>query len=99
MVGRTLIIMHYPSIAWSLYQVFIKAGQKKNVFINNLRIGMTNTKIHKRMKKNLTIKKRLKLIPINRMAKPQEISTYIVNLTTDTNSYMTGQTVIVSGGE
>ena len=76
-----------------------KSWAKKNVFINNLRIGLTNTKIHKRMKKNLTIKKRLKLIPINRMAKPQEISTYIVNLTTDTNSYMTGQTVIVSGGE
>ena len=76
-----------------------KSWAKKNVFINNLRIGMTNTKIHKRMKKNLTIKKRLKLIPINRMAQPQEISTYIVNLTTDTNSYMTGQTVIVSGGE
>ena len=76
-----------------------KIWAKKNVFINNLRIGMTNTKIHKRMKKNLTIKKRLKLIPINRMAQPQEISTYIVNLTTDTNSYMTGQTVIVSGGE
>ena len=76
-----------------------KSWAKKNVFINNLRIGMTNTKIHKRMKKNLTIKKRLKLIPINRMAQPQEISTYIVNLTTDTNSYMTGQTVILSGGE
>tara|TARA_Y100000294_G_C8546229_1_gene333272 strand:+ start:537 stop:1265 length:729 start_codon:yes stop_codon:yes gene_type:complete len=76
-----------------------KSWAKKNVFINNLRIGVTNTKIHKRMKRNLTIKKRLKLIPINRMAQPQEISTYIVNLTTDTNSYMTGQTVIVSGGE
>ena len=30
-----------------------KKWAKKNVFINNLRIGVTNTKIHKRMKKNL----------------------------------------------
>ena len=77
-----------------------KSWAKKNVFINNLRIGVTQTKIHKRMQRNLKkIRNRIKLIPINRMAQPQEISTYIVNLTTDTNSYMTGQTVILSGGE
>jgi len=72
---------------------------KKNVFINNLRIGVTNTKMHKRMKRKLMIKKRIKLIPMNRMAEPEEISIYITNLTTDSNSYMTGQTLAVSGGE
>ena len=77
-----------------------KSWAKKNVFINNLRIGVTNTKIHKKMKrKSSTMKKRLKLIPMNRMAEPKEISNYITNLTTDKNSYMTGQTVTVSGGE
>lgn len=76
-----------------------KSWAKKNVFINNLRIGVTNTKIHKRMKRNSIMKKRVKLIPINRMAEPKEISIYITNLTTDNNSYMTGQTLTVSGGE
>ena len=77
-----------------------KVWAKKNVFINNLRIGVTNTKIHKKMKRKSSImKKRLKLIPMNRMAEPKEISNYITNLTTDKNSYMTGQTVTVSGGE
>tara|TARA_Y100000590_G_scaffold18275_1_gene21781 strand:+ start:44915 stop:45643 length:729 start_codon:yes stop_codon:yes gene_type:complete len=76
-----------------------KNWAKKNVFINNLRIGVTNTKIHKRMKKNLKMKQRLKLIPINRMAEPKEIASYIVNLSTEKNSYMTGQTLTVSGGE
>ena len=77
-----------------------KNWAKKNVFINNLRIGVTNTKIHKKMKrKKINIKNRLKLIPINRMAEPKEISNYITNLTTDSNSYMTGQTLTVSGGE
>ena len=76
-----------------------KKWAKKNVFINNLRIGVTNTKIHKRMKKNLKMKERLKLVPINRMAEPKEISNYITNLSTDSNSYMTGQTLTVSGGE
>jgi len=77
-----------------------KQWAKKNVFINNLRIGVTNTKIHKKMKrKNMTIRSRLKLIPANRMAEPKEISAYIKNLVTESNSYMTGQTISVSGGE
>ncbi len=76
-----------------------KIWAKNNVFINNLRIGVTNTKIHKRMKKNLKMKQRLKLIPANRMAEPKEIANYIINLTTSKNSYMTGQTLTVSGGE
>ena len=76
-----------------------KKWAKKNVFINNLRIGVTNTKIHKRMKKNFEIKKRIKLIPANRMAEPKEISVYITSLVTENNSYMTGQTITVSGGE
>ena len=76
-----------------------KNWAKKNVLINNLRIGVTDTKIHKRMKKNLKRGDRLKLIPINRMAKPIEIARYIIDLATEKNSYMTGQTINVSGGE
>ena len=76
-----------------------KNWAKKNVFINNLRIGVTDTKIHKKMKNHFHMKERLKLIPINRMAKPEEMSAYITNLTTDNNSYITGQTITVSGGE
>ena len=45
------------------------------------------------------IKKRIKLIPANRMAEPKEISIYITNLTTESNSYMTGETITVAGGE
>ena len=52
------------------------------------------------MKRKLKVmKKRLELIPINRMATAKEMSVYITNLTTDNNSYMTGQTLTVSGGE
>ena len=76
-----------------------KFWAENNVFINNLRIGVTDTKIHKRMKKNLQLKERLKLIPAKRMATPSEMAIYIVNLSTEENSYMTGQTLTVSGGE
>jgi len=77
-----------------------KGWAKKNVFINNLRIGVTNTKIHRKMKRTKSkIRDRLKLIPVNRMAEPKEISGYIINLATSSNSYMTDQTITVSGGE
>ena len=76
-----------------------KNWAKKNVLINNLRIGVTDTKIHKKMKNHLNMKERVKFIPINRMARPKEMAVYITNLTTDNNSYMTGQTLTASGGE
>ena len=38
-------------------------------------------------------------IPMERMASPSEISYYIFNLASETNSFMTGQTITVSGGE
>lgn len=76
-----------------------KEWAKKNVLINNLRIGVTNTKIHKKMNKNKDLKKRIKLIPMNRMAKPEEISNYISFLISEKNSYMTGETLVASGGE
>ena len=72
---------------------------KKNILINNLRIGHTNTKIHKRMKKNLFGKKRIKLIPINRMATSKEMAKYLFFLGSEKNSYMTNQTISSTGGE
>ena len=41
-----------------------KSWAKSNILINNLRIGHTDTKIHKKMKKALFGKKRIKLIPL-----------------------------------
>tara|TARA_Y100000031_G_scaffold90245_1_gene99310 strand:+ start:207 stop:926 length:720 start_codon:yes stop_codon:yes gene_type:complete len=75
-----------------------KNWAKKNVLINNLRIGVTNTKLHKRIK-GKDLNKRIKLIPMNRLAEPKEISSYITDLTTGKNTYITGQTVSISGGE
>ena len=51
------------------------------------------------MKKNISMKERIKLIPMNRMADPKEIAIYITDLSTEKNSYMTGQTLSASGGE
>ncbi len=74
-----------------------KEWAKKNVLINNLRIGVTDTKIHKKIGKDLN--QRVKMIPINRAAKKIEIVKYILFLISEENSYTTGQTISISGGE
>ena len=51
------------------------------------------------MKKNLKGKNRINLIPMKRAANPLEIVEYILNLISKRNSYMTGETITVAGGE
>jgi 3-oxoacyl-[acyl-carrier protein] reductase len=89
----------FSKYALEFIPIAYKEWAKKNVLINNLRIGVTNTKIHKKMNKHQELKERIKLIPMNRMAKPEEISNYISFLISKKNSYMTGETLVASGGE
>ena len=73
---------------------------KNNVSINNLRIGSTITGIHKKMGRGKNfMRQRIKLIPMQRQATVEEISSYIIHLISEENSYMTGSTISVSGGE
>ncbi len=71
---------------------------KKNILINALRIGLTDTKIHKKVKgKNL--KKRVKLIPLGRMATTDEVAKYIYFYSSKQNTLTTNETIDISGGE
>lgn len=78
---------------------YFKKLAEKNVLYNNLRIGFTDTKIHKKIKNKKEIKKRIGLIPINRSAQKREIADFIHFMVSERNSFMTNQTVTVSGGE
>ena len=71
---------------------------KKNVLINNLRIGVTNTKIHKKIK-GKKLNSRIKMIPMARMAKILEIVDFIYTLSSEKNTYITGETLTIAGGE
>ncbi len=76
----------------------IKNLASKNILMNTLVIGVTNTKIHKKIKFK-DINKRKKLIPIQRFAETFEIARYIYFLSSEENSYITGQRLNISGGE
>ena len=75
-----------------------KIWAANNVLMNSLIIGVTKTKIHNKINnKNLNLRK--KLIPMRRFAKTSEIAKYIYFLTSEQNTYITGQIMSISGGE
>lgn len=77
---------------------YTKKWVKRNVLINTIRVGATNTKLHKKLpKKNL--KKRADLIPIKRMANAKEIAKFIFFIGSDQNTYISHQVIPISGGE
>lgn len=75
-----------------------KEASKFNIMINALRIGVTNTDIHSKAS-NKNLDKRIDLIPLKRMAEPNEIAKYIYFISTEENTYMTGSIITIAGGE
>jgi 3-oxoacyl-[acyl-carrier protein] reductase len=76
----------------------IREMNKKNIFLNTLQIGLTDTKlIYKDKSKDLN--QRIKLIPIKRIAEVEEVVNYIYSLCNKKNSLLTNQIVNISGGE
>ena len=69
-----------------------------NITINTMQIGITDTKIHNKLRgKNM--KQRIKKIPIRRMAKTDEVANYIFDLCKTKNNLITNTTINISGGE
>ena len=71
---------------------------EKNIFYNVLKIGLTNTKLHRKIP-NKNLKERTKLVPIKRMASPNAIADYIYYLSTEKNQFITNEVINITGGE
>lgn len=69
-----------------------------NVFTNVVRIGVTDTDLHKAFP-NRDWNQRLKLIPAQRAAAPREVAEFIAWYGSDRNTYVSGQILSISGGE
>jgi 3-oxoacyl-[acyl-carrier protein] reductase len=77
---------------------YFKKIAHKNVFYNTVKIGLTNTKIHKKISnKNLT--KRTKLLPIKKMATSKDIANYIFFIASNENQFITNEVINITGGE
>lgn len=70
----------------------------KNVFVNVVRVGVTETRLHDLIP-GKDPADRLRLIPAGRMAAPEEIAEALFWLGSEANGFTTGQVTAVSGGE
>ncbi len=77
---------------------FIRDLYKYNILYNVIRIGLTNTKIHSKIK-NKIMRERINMIPIKKIGKPNEIADFINYIVDDKNTFITGQILDISGGE
>tara|TARA_B100001093_G_scaffold512021_1_gene581099 strand:+ start:559 stop:1272 length:714 start_codon:yes stop_codon:yes gene_type:complete len=75
-----------------------KNAAKYNVLSNCLRIGVTDTKIHKNVR-NKNMLKRAQLIPTKTISKPIDIAEYIYFLCSNKNKQITNKVLDISGGE
>lgn len=75
-----------------------KSWAAHNVFINTLRVGVTDTRIHKTDPEK-DMDQRVSMIPMGRMATADEIANVVYWLGSDQNSYITGQVITAAGGE
>jgi len=71
---------------------------QKNVFLNTVRVGVTDTKIHK-SNSYKNIDERVQLIPAKRMATPQEIASYLFFFGSELNTFIANQVLPITGGE
>ena len=76
-----------------------KEWAKKNILINNIRIGLCDTKLNRKNKEKRELKSRIKLIPMQRISTPKEIANYLYFFISEKNSYITNQNISISGGE
>ena len=69
-----------------------------NVLVNSVSPGFTATELTTRVLGTEGISEMCKQVPMKRMAMPDEISKVVLFLSSDHNTYLTGQNIIVDGG-
>ncbi|MCR5261526.1 MAG: SDR family oxidoreductase [Candidatus Gastranaerophilales bacterium] len=71
---------------------------KYNILCNAIAPGFINTEMTSQNNTPQQIKTLADALPIKRMGEPAEIAEFVYFLTSEKNSFMTGQTVFVDGG-
>tara|TARA_R110002124_G_scaffold124226_3_gene283230 strand:+ start:324 stop:1046 length:723 start_codon:yes stop_codon:yes gene_type:complete len=69
-----------------------------NVLVNTVSPGFTLTDLTRKVLGEEKMKEICKLIPMKRMATPEEISKVVLFMASDLNTYISGQDIIADGG-
>jgi len=71
---------------------------KYNIFVNTISPGFVNTDLTRKNLSKEEINQMISNIPAGRLAETKDISSIVIYLLSDINSYITGQNIIVDGG-
>ncbi len=71
---------------------------KHNILVNSVSPGFVDTNLTRKILSKKEIERVKKQIPIGRLARTNEISPLILFLTSELNSYITGQIIFIDGG-
>jgi len=98
--GGSSSSMHYGCAKRALEgmtKTLARDGAEAGVLVNTLQPGVIDTDFHRKFKKDMA--KRIDMIPLKRMGTPGEVAEMAFFLGSDKNSFVTNQTIAVSGGE
>ncbi|MFO7867938.1 MAG: SDR family oxidoreductase [Bacteroidales bacterium] len=73
-----------------------RIGAHYNILVNTIRPGVIMTEMQKGRP---DLKKRIELVPVQRIGTPQEIADMTVYLCSDKANFITGETITIAGGE
>lgn len=93
--------LHYSMAKSALETLTIgmaKMGASDNILVNTVRAGMTDTAFWEDKSKEER-ETRMQLIPLKRIGTPLEVAEMVCFLLSPSASYISGQTISVSGGE
>ena len=80
-----------------LSQTLSREGAAHNVLVNTIRPGVIDTDFHKKHPKNMD--DRIDMIPLKRMGTADEVAVSAYQLGSEINTFITNETIAVSGGE
>jgi 3-oxoacyl-[acyl-carrier protein] reductase len=95
--GRSL----YTMTKWGLIgltKTLSVEWAKHNVLVNGVSPGFTKTELTMGTNTEAELEKIAALIPINRLATTDEIASVVIFLSSNLNTYLTGQNITVDGG-
>lgn len=84
-----------------MVRAFAKEGAKDNILVNGIRLGYIKTGFHERWQKKTAedMKKRMKMIPIERAGTPEEVAAMTLYLLSEWSGFITGQMIPLTGGD
>lgn len=97
--GGSARSIHYGAAKAALEAMtrgFAREGASKGILVNAIRAGVIDTPFHGKFRKDMA--KRVAMIPLKRMGRPEDVASLVLHLAADGN-FITGQTISVTGGE